>query len=89
MLWREGPLVPAASQTSRCVRRLFGGDRPAEPGQLAGGGDGDDRAALAALLHPRPHAVQPALGLPGQCDDRGVGAGLAAPRGSLTLGGWR
>jgi hypothetical protein len=38
------------------------GDRPAEPGELAGGGDGDDRAAFRAGFEPRPGSVQASLG---------------------------
>ena len=80
MLWREGPAVPAASadQQRAVAAASRWCDRPAEPGELARGGDGDDRAALAALLHPRPDVVQPALGLPGQRDDLGLAVGLAA-----------
>ena len=68
-------LTDALARRARGARRLLrptcarpgsvgGGDRPAEAGQLARGGDRDDRAALAALLHPRPDAMQPALRLP-------------------------
>ena len=54
-------------------------DRPAEPGELAGDGDRDDRAALAALgVEPAPDAVQPLLGLPGDRDHRLLLAVLAA-----------
>src|SRR3954470_1644766 len=77
MLWREGPRCPPPS-TPTDVAALCGGDRPAEPGELAGGGDGDDRAPLAALLHPRPHAIQPALALPRQRDDGRIGAALTS-----------
>ena len=71
--------MPAASSTNVVRRRLVGGrDRPAEAGELAGGGDRDDRAALAALLHPLPDVVQPPLRLPGQRDDLGLAVGLAA-----------
>ncbi len=38
------------------------GDRPGEPGELAGGGDRDDRAAFGAFLQPAPGAVQALLG---------------------------
>src|SRR3954453_18716085 len=45
------------------------GDRPADPGEFAGDGDRDDRAALAALLgEAAPDAVQSALRLPGDRD---------------------
>src|SRR5215213_8060322 len=80
MLWREGPASPPRS-TNVCCRAagLVGGrDRPAEPGELARGGDGDDRAALVALLHPVPDVVQPPLRLPRQCQDLRFAAALAA-----------
>src|SRR4051794_19042235 len=79
MLWREGP-SPAASSTNVCWRTVSvaGRDRPAEPGELARGGDGDDRAALVALLHPVPDVVQPPLRLPRQCQDLRFAAALAA-----------
>jgi hypothetical protein len=55
------------------------GDGPAEAGQLAGDGDGDDRAALGALrVEATPDAVQPLLGLPRDLDDVGALAVLAA-----------
>jgi hypothetical protein len=38
------------------------GDRPAEACEFAGGGDGDQGAALGALLEACPGAVQPSLG---------------------------
>src|SRR3954470_22026985 len=42
------------------------GDCPAEAGEFAGDGDGDDRAALAALVgEAPPDAVQASLRLPG------------------------
>jgi hypothetical protein len=44
------------------------GDRPAEPDELAGRGDRDDRAALVARLEPDPGAMQPALCAPGDRD---------------------
>jgi len=34
-------------------------DRPAEPGQLAGGGDGDQGAAFGSRFESGPGAVQP------------------------------
>jgi hypothetical protein len=37
-------------------------DRPREPGEFAGGGDGDDRAPLGALFESGPGAVQALLG---------------------------
>ena len=55
-----------------------GGDRPAEAGELARAGDGDDRAALVALLHARPDVMQAPLGLPGDRDDLGLAVALAA-----------
>ena len=52
-----------ADGMSAMGRWLFDlGDRPAEPGELAGGGDGDDRASLGAGLEARPGAVQSSLG---------------------------
>src|SRR4051812_48439501 len=67
MLWREGP-SPAASSTNGCCGwgSVSGRDRPAEPGELARGGDRDDGAALVALLHPLPDVMQPPLRLPRQ-----------------------
>ncbi len=54
---------------------VHAGERPAEPGELAGDDDRDDRAALRALISEAvPYLVQPALGLPG---DRDHGGGLA------------
>jgi hypothetical protein len=44
------------------------GARPAEPDELAGRGDRDDRAALVARLEPDPGAMQPALCAPGDRD---------------------
>ena len=42
------------------------GDRPAEAGEFAGDGDGDDRASLAALgVEALPDAVEALLSLPG------------------------
>jgi hypothetical protein len=56
------------------------GECPAEPGELAGDGDRDDRAALAALIgEASPQLVQAALGLPGDRDHLG---GLARPVGA-------
>jgi hypothetical protein len=46
----------------KLLRLLDLGDRPHEAGEFAGGGDGDDRAALGARLEPCPGAVQPLLG---------------------------
>ena len=40
------------------------GDRPAESGELAGRGDGDDRPSLPTGLEARPGAVQPLLRRP-------------------------
>ena len=54
-------------------------ERPAEAGELAGDGDRDDRAALAALgVESSPDVVQAALGLPGDLDDVGWLSVLAA-----------
>ena len=78
MLWREGP-SPAASSTNVVPVRLVGGrDRPAEPGEFARRGDGDDRAALVALLHPLPDVMQPALRVLGEREDLGLRVDLAA-----------
>ena len=52
-------------------------DRPAEPGELAGGGDGDQGAAFIALLQSCPGAVQAALRGPGDRDRLGWLAGLS------------
>jgi large conductance mechanosensitive channel len=62
-------------------RLLDAGDRPAEPGQLAGGGDGDDRPALGALLEALPGAVQALLGAPGDRDGLGGLAVVALDQG--------
>src|SRR5450631_509451 len=63
------------------------GERPAETGELAGDGHGDDRAALPALsVQSLPDAVQSSLGLPGDPDDRGWLPVLAALE-CLALGG--
>ncbi len=59
--------LPGRHRPSRRDRRCWGwwlldsGDRPGEPGELAGGRDGDDRAALGASLEACPGAVQPPL----------------------------
>jgi hypothetical protein len=47
--------------TMKSLVSLDLGDRPSEPSQLAGGSDGDDRAALRASLEACPGAVQPPL----------------------------
>src|SRR4051812_39141755 len=44
--------------------RLVGGDRPDEPGELAGAGDDDLLVGLAAAGHPLPAAVQTLLAAP-------------------------
>ena len=60
--------LPGRHRPSRRERRCVGlwlldsGDRPCEAGELAGGGDGDDRAAFRASLEACPGAVQPSLG---------------------------
>jgi hypothetical protein len=62
------------------------GDRPAEPDELAGRGDRDDRPAFVARFEPGPGAMQPALGAPGDRDSfcglacLSVGQGLADGR---------
>ena len=54
-------------------------DRPAEPGEVPGDGDRDDRAALAAFeIKPTPEVVQTLLGLPGDRDHQRIVAVLAA-----------
>src|SRR5438034_8712832 len=58
-------------------RLLDAGDGPAEAGELTGGGDGDQRAALGAGLQARPGAVQALLGAPGDRDRFGGLAVLA------------
>jgi hypothetical protein len=55
------------------------GECPAEPGELAGDGDRDERTALAALcVQSAPDVVQMLLGLPGDRQDVGGLAVLAA-----------
>jgi len=81
--------VPPPPQPTWCTPGSVGaGERPAEPGELAGDRDGDDRAALAALtIQAPPDAVQALLGLPGDREDvRGL-ADLAALQ-RLAAGGW-
>jgi hypothetical protein len=62
------PRVPGRHRPGRrdeCCRGVGSldlADRPAEPGELAGGGNGDDRATLGALFEAGPGAVQPPLG---------------------------
>jgi len=64
------------------------GECPAEPGEFAGDGDRDDRAALAAFLgQAAPDAVQPLLGLPADRDDVGGLPVLAALEGDAAGGG--
>ena len=79
-----GQVAPAASSTDvvrAAVSRL--GRVPAEAGELAGDGDGDDRAALGALaVEAAPDAVQALLGLPGDHHDM---RGLAGLRRSSAL----
>ena len=89
MLWREGPRgCPPPPRPTWCLwLGLFGADRPAESGELACGGDRDDRPAFPARFHPGPQVVQPSLGFPGERDDRGVRAGLAAAQ-RLADPGW-
>jgi hypothetical protein len=62
------------------------GDRPAEAGELAGGRDGDDRAALRALLEACPDAVQASLRRPGDGDRFRRLAVLALGQGLADLG---
>ena len=64
------------------------GESPAEPGECAGAGARDDRAALAAVLgQAAPDAVQPLLGLPADRDDVGGLPVLAALEGDAAGGG--
>src|SRR5215218_1726952 len=65
---REGRLTAAPPAVSGSGRSLHLGDRPAKAGQLPGGRDGDQGAALAAPLHPLPDAVQAPLRRPGDRD---------------------
>jgi hypothetical protein len=55
------PTQPTGYVAVDAAVSLDPGDRPAEAGQLAGGGDGDDRAALRPGFQPRPGAVQASL----------------------------
>jgi hypothetical protein len=57
--------------------RLVGGDRPDEPGQLAGAGHDDLLVGLAAAGHPPEAAVQALLAAPGTLDHGGVLTALA------------
>src|SRR5436305_11944945 len=78
------PRVPGRHRPSQrdVVARWLGGlldlaDRPTEPGELAGGGDGDQGAAFVALLQSCPGAVQAALRGPGDRDRLGWLASLS------------
>jgi hypothetical protein len=63
------------------------GERPAEAGEFAGDGNGNDRFAFAALgVQSLPDAVQSSLGLPGDLDDRG-GLSVLAALQRLAFGG--
>ena len=78
--------VPPPPQPTWCTAGSVGaGERPAEPGELAG--DRDDRAALAALtIQAAPDAVQALLGLPRDREDvRGLAVLAALQR--LAAGG--
>src|SRR5262249_30489550 len=68
---RARPDAPAASvrRSALGAERLVGCDRPDEAGELAGAGDDDLLAGLAARGHPLPAAVEALLAAPG------VGAG--------------
>src|SRR6478736_1706123 len=57
---------------------LVGGDRPDEPGELAGAGDDDLLLWFAAAGHPLPALVEPLLAAPGALDHGRVLAALAA-----------
>ena len=86
----KGP-TPAASPTNVVlgVGSVGGRDRPAEAGELARGGDGDDRAALVASLHALPDVIEPPLRLPGERDDLGLAVALAARELPATRGARR
>ena len=95
IVWSRVPrALPGRHRPSRrdlaCGELLLSldlGDRPDEPGELAGGGDRDDRAALRSVLEPVPGAVQPLLGLPADRDDVGGLPVLAALEGDAAGGG--
>src|SRR5205823_12097715 len=74
---RAGP--PPTQPTGCCgwVGLLDLADCPAEAGELAGGGDGDQGAAFVALLQSCPGAVQAALRGPGDRDRLGWLASLS------------
>ena len=73
LLWVRGGLLIAKSRVPRACRAATGpvngigllvvlvsldaGDCPAEPGEFARRGDGDDRAAFRARLEPLPCSV--------------------------------
>lgn len=80
-------LFPPPPQPTWCIDASVGvGDRPVEAGELARGGDRDDRASLAALcLQAAPGAVQALLGLPGERDHVG-GLAVLATLERLALG---
>src|SRR5689334_23049473 len=64
---RAHSAAPAASfrRSALGAQRLLGGDRPDEAGELAGAGDDDLLARLAARGHPPPAAVETLLTAPG------------------------
>ena len=73
--------MPAASSADVVHGRgsVGVGECPAEAGELAGDGDRDDRAALPALrVESLPDAVKASLRLPGDLDDVGRLAFMAA-----------
>jgi hypothetical protein len=57
---------------SDAPERLLGRDRPDEAGKLAGAGDDDLLARLAAAGHPLPALIEPLLAAPGALDHVGV-----------------
>ena len=81
---------PPPAQPTGCVWWVVGlfdaGDGPAEAGQFAGGGDGDDGAAFGASFEPGPGAVQALLGALGDRDRFGGLAGLAVGEGFAGAG---
>src|SRR5437870_12868744 len=72
--------APAASFRRSALRsqRLVGGDRPDEAGELAGAGDDDLLARLAARGQPAPAPVEALLAAPGAAADDWILLVLAA-----------
>ncbi len=88
MLSRVGGFPPSSSTDAALGVGLVGvSECPAEPGEFAGDGDRDDRAALAAVLgQAAPDSVQPLLRLPADRDDVGGLPVLAALEGDAAGG---